>query len=62
MFIFQRIKLNSFEIDFEHSSASFWLDEENNNYSPYAIDGVKTRIVWVINYTNNEDCMYITLL
>jgi hypothetical protein len=58
-----------FEIDFENSSSSssFWSDDENNDdfeqeeYPYYALDGVKTRIVWVTNYINNEDCMYITL-
>ncbi len=46
-------------IDFENSSpSSFWSDDEHNDYPYYAVDGGKTRIIWVTNYINNEDCTY----
>ncbi|CAF0823092.1 unnamed protein product [Rotaria sordida] len=42
--------------------SSFWSDDENvvefderEQYPYYAFDGIKTRIVWVTNYINNED-------
>ncbi|CAF0845587.1 unnamed protein product [Rotaria sordida] len=44
------------------NSSSFWSDDENvvefderEQYPYYAFDGIKTRIVWVTNYINNED-------
>jgi len=49
------------------NSVSYWSDDENNDefeqeqYPYYALNGIKTRIVWITNYINNEDCMYITL-
>ncbi len=56
------MKRNLISIDFENSSpSSFWSDDEHNDYPYYAVDGVKTRIIWVTNYINNEDCTYIPL-
>jgi hypothetical protein len=49
------------------NSVSYWSDDENNDefeqeqYPYYALNGIKTRIVWITNYMNNENCMYIKL-
>ncbi|CAF4645292.1 unnamed protein product [Rotaria sp. Silwood1] len=44
------------------NSSSFWSDNENidefderEQYPYYDFDGIKTRIIWVTNYINNED-------
>jgi hypothetical protein len=54
--------------DYHENLSSFWSDDENNDeferehYSYNTLNGIKTRIVWVTNYMNNEDCMYIILI
>jgi hypothetical protein len=52
-----REKLSSFCSEDEHND-----EYEQDQYSYNTLNGIPTRIVWVTNYTNNEDCMYTILI
>lgn len=51
----------SFCIDFDPISSSlFGFYDEYLDRSYYESDQEKTRIVWVTNYSNNDDCTYLS--
>lgn len=41
-----------------NKSSIDYTDAFDEQYPYHNFDRIRTRIVWVTNYTNNEECMY----